>query len=227
MIRSECTIVNDICCYTYNKHHVMEAKDGTTKKVILIVKGDKIMCTKNADVPTYFEEEEESNDYDQEVKVDGSKKKKTMVQKPIRYMNGNVYKVEAIVTEEKVEMKTENDDGQQAEESKQTGGVNYFVLDDLANEEAKPNQKLFRKNTKPQHAWALTIHKFQVRIVVQEDVNKTNPLKCFRTQGSETDNVIYGVSNSPYENWKHVYTAVTRGKKRVVIVGRYEDLISE
>ena len=48
-----------------------------------------------------------------------------------------------------------------------------------------------------------------------------------KPQGSETDNVIYGVSNSPYENWKHVYTAVTRGKKRVVIVGRYEDLMSE
>ncbi len=51
---------------------------------------------------------------------------------------------------------------------------------------------------KPAHAWALTIHKFQ---------------------GSESDCVVYGVSDSGYETWQHVYTAITRAKKRVIIVG--------
>ena len=55
-----------------------------------------------------------------------------------------------------------------------------------------------QRQCKPRHAWALTIHK---------------------SQGSETDSVLYSVSDSGYETWRHVYTAVTRGKKRVVILG--------
>ncbi len=58
---------------------------------------------------------------------------------------------------------------------------------------------LFQRQCKPCHAWALTIHKFQ---------------------GSETDTVVYSVSDSRNETWKHVYTAVTRGKKRVIILGQ-------
>jgi DNA helicase B len=61
----------------------------------------------------------------------------------------------------------------------------------------------FSSRCKPQHAWALTIHKFQ---------------------GSETDTVVYGVSGNRHETWQHVYTAVTRGRKRVVIVGSRKDL---
>mgnify|MGYP001400032265 CR=1 FL=1 len=65
--------------------------------------------------------------------------------------------------------------------------------------------KIFAKLCKPCHAYALTIHKFQ---------------------GSEADTIVYGVSNSKMETWKHVYTAVTRGKKRVVIVGTWENLVA-
>ena len=46
-------MVNDICCYVYNKHYVTDVIENTRKRVILIVKDDKIMCTKNSDVPTY------------------------------------------------------------------------------------------------------------------------------------------------------------------------------
>ena len=42
-------------------------------------------------------------------------------------------------------------------------------------------------------------------------------------QGSETDNVVYIVGSRTWrQNWQHVYTAVTRGRKTVFIVG--EDL---
>ena len=50
---AECVVVNDICCYVYNKHYVTDMIENTRKRVILIVKNDKIMCTKNSDVPTY------------------------------------------------------------------------------------------------------------------------------------------------------------------------------
>lgn len=38
-------------------------------------------------------------------------------------------------------------------------------------------------------------------------------------QGSEADTVVYGISSSKFETWQHVYTAVTRAKKKVIIVG--------
>ncbi|CAB4054622.1 HELB [Lepeophtheirus salmonis] len=31
--------------------------------------------------------------------------------------------------------------------------------------------------------------------------------------------IVYSVSNSRNENWQHVYTAITRGKKKVIIIG--------
>ena len=38
-------------------------------------------------------------------------------------------------------------------------------------------------------------------------------------QGSESDTVVYYLGESKRQNWKHVYTAVTRGRKSVFIVG--------
>ena len=60
-------MVNDICCYVYNKHYVTDVIENTRKRVILIVKDDKIMCTKNSDVPTYsYNSTAETNSDDQE-----------------------------------------------------------------------------------------------------------------------------------------------------------------
>jgi DNA helicase B len=47
------------------------------------------------------------------------------------------------------------------------------------------------------------------------------PSQC---SGSEADNIVYVLSGSPYETWQHVYTAVTRGKKHVIIIGTYAEL---
>ncbi len=38
-------------------------------------------------------------------------------------------------------------------------------------------------------------------------------------QGSESETVIYLLGNSGAQNWQHVYTAITRGKTRVYIIG--------
>ncbi len=35
---------------------------------------------------------------------------------------------------------------------------------------------------------------------------------------------MYVLSGSHYETWQHVYTAVTRGKKHVIIIGTYAEL---
>ena len=81
------------------------------------------------------------------------------MQKTVRYMNGNVYKVKSVQTEN---LPVKKEDEGSEDGSVQTG-AEFMVLDDLGGEEVRPNDKLFRKNTKPQHAWGLTIHKFQVR----------------------------------------------------------------
>ena len=81
--------------------------------------------------------------------------------------------------------------------------LTYWVLDDLANDIVRVEKKPLIKLTKIVHAWALSIHKYQ---------------------GSESETIVYGLSGSNFETWKHVYTAVTRGRKSVIIVGSYDDL---
>ena len=130
-----------------------------------------------------------------------------------RLMNGNLYKIRAEVTgmvkwkkkdkdDKKVKGKKEqhHDDGDQEMVMKKK---TYWVLDDLAGGYVRVLRADLIKKTKIIHAYALTIHKMQ---------------------GSEADTIVYGLSGSMYENWQHVYTAVTRGKKNVIIVGSYEDL---
>lgn len=43
-------------------------------------------------------------------------------------------------------------------------------------------------------------------------------------QGSEEKTVVYVLGNSKRQNWKHVYTAVTRGQSRVYIIAKSQVL---
>merc|ERR1719376_177920 len=218
----ECLVVNELCCYEYQNHRTREEKpEAPGKKQLLIIKGDKIMCTKNNDVPSCGFTDPVTGQFVGELPTqlqletgtaacDASSQlpdvDREMTEQNFRYMNGNVYKVEE--TSEQVSVEKEDteddppDDGARKPTKMRT--KNCMKLDDLAGETMRPNEKLFKKLCHPRHAWALTIHKFQ---------------------GSETDVVVYGVSSLKTETWKHVYTAVTRGKKRVVIVGKPDDLM--
>ena len=88
-------------------------------------------------------------------------------------------------------------------EDTEAGEAEYFELDDLAGNIIRANSNQLVNKTKISHSWALTIHKFQ---------------------GSESETIVYMLSGSFYESWKYVYTAVTRGRKSVVIVGSYKEL---
>ena len=46
-----------------------EFKENTRKKIVLIATGDKIMCTKNNDVPTYVYEEDSGDKAEKEDKT--------------------------------------------------------------------------------------------------------------------------------------------------------------
>ncbi|XP_032894249.1 DNA helicase B-like [Amblyraja radiata] len=78
-----------------------------------------------------------------------------------------------------------------------TSTTRYLLLDDKENKQILVNFEELRKKCKLAHAWARTIHTFQ---------------------GSEADTVVYVVGSAGRQNWQHIYTAVTRGRKRVYVV---------
>lgn len=78
-----------------------------------------------------------------------------------------------------------------------TSTTRYLLLDDKENKQILVNFKEVRNKCKLAHAWARTIHTFQ---------------------GSEADTVVYVVGSAGRQNWQHIYTAVTRGRKRVYVV---------
>ncbi|XP_016130261.1 DNA helicase B-like isoform X1 [Sinocyclocheilus grahami] len=79
----------------------------------------------------------------------------------------------------------------------------YLTLDDENGRVVTSNYSELQKECKLRHAWARTIHTFQ---------------------GSEAETIVYVLGNTFVQNWQHVYTAVTRGQKRVYVVGRERDL---
>ncbi|KAL8570885.1 hypothetical protein ACOMHN_023558 [Nucella lapillus] len=103
-------------------------------------------------------------------------------------------------------------------------GEVFFIMDDVRERDEKGKELRFltlsdrdpecprvvcvsyvalQRECRLRHAWARTIHTYQ---------------------GSESDTVIYYVGDSRIQNWKHVYTAVTRGRKAVFMVGKDSEL---
>ena len=62
------------------------------------------------------------------------------------------------------------------------------------------------------------------RILVMYCVTVCRILVMYCVQGSESDTVVYYVGDHRAQNWKHVYTAVTRGRKAVFLVGKESEL---
>ena len=217
----ECAEINCYGCWIYNKHMTIQEDLKTGKQSKSFQIGDKIICTKNADIPVIvpdgYEDSCSGDDPKKNVdilytgltsgdfKEDPNLKLKMETE---RLMNGNLYKIKAEVTR-MVKCNNKNDEkvDEGNKDGAQRGGgeekVTYWVLDDLDGNLIRVIPEILIKENKVDHAYAMTIHKFQ---------------------GSEADTIVYGLSGSKMENWKHVYTAVTRGKKKVVIVSSYEDL---
>ena len=138
--------------------------------------GDKIICTKNSDIPIYVDEGEDGQEgVKDDLKVtmdsDGQYKepaKLALKTKNERLMNGNLYKIRAFCRASVVSGSEEEDikegvaENTKKESSKGSlSSREYFVLDDLTGEVIRACPKLLVKKTKITHAWALSIHKFQ------------------------------------------------------------------
>ncbi|XP_033741059.1 DNA helicase B-like [Pecten maximus] len=119
---------------------------------------------------------------------------KKKVQKRIRLYNGEIYFI--------------RDDYEQEEEVKNGAHRRrrYLKLSDEDSESPTEFYALYSqlmRECKMTQAWAKTIHTFQ---------------------GSECDTITFVVGNCKNQNWSHVYTAVTRGRSSVNIVGQEECL---
>uniref|UniRef100_A0A8C5QN27 DNA helicase B n=1 Tax=Leptobrachium leishanense TaxID=445787 RepID=A0A8C5QN27_9ANUR len=84
----------------------------------------------------------------------------------------------------------------------QRDGIRELTLTD-DDQDFTLNYKALMSRSGMRHAWARTIHTFQ---------------------GSEEDTVVYVLGTAGRQNWKHVYTAVTRGCKRVYIIAKKDEL---
>ncbi|MBN3279436.1 HELB helicase, partial [Polyodon spathula] len=80
----------------------------------------------------------------------------------------------------------------------------YLTLDDRDGRQVCVSFKELQKECRLTHAWARTIHTFQ---------------------GSEAETVVYVLGPAGRQNWQHMYTAVTRGRKRVYVVAQESNLI--
>ncbi|XP_041351751.1 DNA helicase B-like [Gigantopelta aegis] len=143
----------------------------------------------------------------------GSASKKPM---PSRgYVFGDVSKGSNVETKEKACQTASMGNA----EVKLSNGEVFFITDDVTEEDKQGKRHRFltlsdqdkdrekivcarfydlRKECKIKHAWARTIHTYQ---------------------GSESNTVVYILGNCGFQTWQHVYTAVTRGRKAVYIVG--------
>ncbi|XP_001336777.3 DNA helicase B isoform X1 [Danio rerio] len=95
------------------------------------------------------------------------------------------------------------DDVTKSVENEKNKMVRQLTLDDKSDRQVTCNYKELQRECKLRHSWARTIHTFQ---------------------GSEAETIVYILGDSPAQNWQHVYTAVTRGQKRVYVVGTEYDL---
>ena len=207
---AECAVVNEICCQVYNKHGVKRKDEKTGRLVLHFERGDKVMCGKNHDATLFVTKREEKN-----LSGESKEKDEVMLDNPeegetneelneisYRLMNGSVYIIKDVKLRA-VAMSNDGDCKSDAGSQNHKISREFYVFDDISGSIIRPEKAPFLHYGKPSHAWGLTIHKFQ---------------------GSEADTVVYGVSDSKNETWQHVYTAVTRAKKRVIVVGRWEDL---
>eukprot|EP00058_Branchiostoma_floridae_P013314 XP_002598802.1 hypothetical protein BRAFLDRAFT_74521 [Branchiostoma floridae] len=174
--RKDCNIINEVCCKHYAEHTMKNDKNRSWFMV-----GDKVCCTKNANISIYVDPSEarararEEEKEEEEGKEKGKKSLDT-----VRLCNGEIFFI--------------REDREVSEKGKTR---RWLTLDDLERH-IKVDYKELKSKGGLKHAWARTIHTYQ---------------------GSESDTVLYVVGTpTRHQNWQHVYTAVTRGKKEVYVV---------
>lgn len=192
--RKDCELINDLCCSHYSKHITK-----THKKTFDFRRDDKVCCTKNG----YVSEKDE---------------------KPRRNRSRHTLEASFNATgSSRSFSKSQINDQSEVKKERLCNGEIFFITEDSTHEDMdeKPRKRRYltlddkngrvvtasfrelQRECKLRHAWARTIHTFQ---------------------GSEAETIVYVLGDSRGQNWQHVYTAVTRGQKRVYVVGKEDDI---
>ncbi|XP_050964174.1 DNA helicase B isoform X5 [Labeo rohita] len=192
--RMDCDLINELCCKHYSKHITR-----ISKKKLNFQPNDKVCCTKNGYV-TDREKKPEETSFDTPRAVHDS----------VRSSHDNAgSRSQNEQMKEKKERLCNGEiffikhDVTKEDEEKKCKKIRLLTLDDDNGRVVTCSYRELQRKCKLRHAWARTIHTFQ---------------------GSEAETIVYVLGNSTAQNWQHVYTAVTRGQKRVYVVGRERDL---
>ncbi|KAL0967249.1 hypothetical protein UPYG_G00249810 [Umbra pygmaea] len=199
--RKDCAMINELCCKHYSDHCTKNSKNR-----LEFQPGDKVCCTKNGYVTDqnkkYYSEGAGESDrtrvQERERENGATKRDETREKKKIKEQDK-----ERLCNGEIFFIK--NDVTEEENGSARRRKERYLTLDDHDGRTLCVSFREIQKECKLQHAWARTIHTFQ---------------------GSETETVVYVLGNGSVQTWKHVYTAVTRGQKRVYVIARREGMES-
>ncbi|KAL3884222.1 hypothetical protein ACJMK2_030440 [Sinanodonta woodiana] len=148
--RSMVEAINDICCNKYSKHRIRDEK-----KKLLFQKGDKVCFSKNGWIRLFVENGDDLVPAMEENKTEtdsNNKKPKTL-----RLCNGEIYFI--------TQVKEINDMRylQLSEDNDIKNSSNFWV-----------SFQELRRECRLMHAWARTIHTYQVNIIIVKDF-----LQCY------------------------------------------------
>ncbi|XP_067855591.1 DNA helicase B [Heptranchias perlo] len=129
--RTDCALINELCCQQYSGHPTRNHKNKTEFLV-----RDKVCCTKNGYVRDYTEESESES----KLKSKSEREK----EKRVRLCNGEIF----FICQNKIE-------------ETNVAKTHYLLLDDMENRQILVDYKEVMRVCKLQYAWARTIHTFQ------------------------------------------------------------------
>lgn len=204
--RNDCGLINELCCKHYSGHI-----PKTHKKKINFQPNDKVCCTKNGYVS------EKDNEPTQNETMPDTAGASHDARNSLRTLEASF----VAAGSSRDFSGTQKWDQPKVKKERLCNGEIFFLKADETIEEEKCKKKRYltlddgdgrvvtasfrelQRECKLRHAWARTIHTFQ---------------------GSEAETIVYVLGDCKGQNWQHVYTAVTRGQKRVYVVGREADI---
>ncbi|XP_071383184.1 DNA helicase B-like [Centroberyx affinis] len=197
--RIDVALINELCCKHYSSHTTRNHKNK-----LLFQPGDKVCCTKNG----YIQVEEKVDGENEE----GGEERRGFMQSNTNHEQSQKKKKDK--EQDKLRLcngeiffirEDRTVEGEPGSAGRRPRTKRYLTLNDGNGRVLKGDYRELQRECRLQHAWARTIHTFQ---------------------GSESDTIVYVLQDGRAQNWKHVYTAVTRGKKRVYVVADDEGIAS-
>ncbi|XP_076159330.1 DNA helicase B [Alosa pseudoharengus] len=213
--RADCALINELCCQHYGRHATKNHKNRMDFRI-----GDKICCTRNNYITDWSHERGQppalpppTTEQQLALAVPTQPGGCPLPSDPLEGTSDKR-------TQQTGRRKRKEEEEKEPVKERLCNGEIFYITEDVTVEEGGRRRRryltlddgqgrvlcvLFRelqRLCRIQHAWARTIHTFQ---------------------GSEAETIVYVVGSGVAQDWRHVYTAVTRGQKRVYVVSKDAD----